>query len=67
MAFKLKRIGEILGINEELSSYNHPVFEKDLGPNVIAEDNSDGTIFVNEIATPAQKRGAMDEEHKHLD
>ena len=37
MSFKLKSIGKLLGINEELSSYSHPVFEKDLGPNVIAE------------------------------
>jgi hypothetical protein len=66
MSFKLKSKGEILGINEELSTYNHPVFEKNLGPNIIAEANRDGTIFVNENASPAQKRGAMGEEHNHL-
>ena len=66
MSFKLKTKGEILGINEELSTYNHPVFEKDLGPNVIAEANRDGTIYVNEHASPAQKKGAMEEEHKHI-
>ena len=67
MAFQLKRKGEVLGINEELSTYNHPVFEKDLGPNIIAEANRDGTIYVNEHASEAQKKGAMGEEHKHLD
>jgi hypothetical protein len=58
MSFKLKRKGEILGINEELSSYSHPVFEKNLGPNVIAEANRDGTTFVNKNASMAQKRDA---------
>ena len=67
MAFKLKRKGEILGINEKLSSYSHPVFEKDLGPNIIAEANRDGTTYVNKNATPAQKRGAIAEENKHHD
>lgn len=66
MSFKLKSKGEILGINEELSTYNHPVFEKDLGPNIIAEANRDGTIYVNEHASPAQKKGAMGEEYEHL-
>jgi len=67
MSFKLKRKGEILGINEELSSYSHPVFEKNLGPNVIAEANRDGTTFVNKNASPAQKRDAIDEENRHHD
>jgi len=58
MSFKLKSKGEILGINEELSSYSHPVFEKDLGPNVIAEANRDGTTFVNKNASEKQKADA---------
>ena len=65
MSFKLKRKGEILGINEELSSYSHPVFEKDLGPNVIAEANRDGTTFVNKQASESQKRNAIAEEDEH--
>lgn len=65
MAFKLKSKGEILGINEELSSYSHPVFEKDLGPNVIAEANRDGTTFVNKHASTAQQEGAIAEEDEH--
>ena len=65
MAFKLKTKGEILGINEELSTYNHPVFEKDLGPNIIAEANRDGTTFVNKNASESQKRNAIPEEDEH--
>ena len=65
MSFKLKRKGEILGINEELSSYSHPVFEKDLGPNIIAEANRDGTTFVNKQASESQKRNAIPEEDEH--
>lgn len=67
MAFQLKRKGEILGINEELSSYSHPVFEKNLGENIIAEANRDGTTFVNEDASPAQKRNAIAHENIHHD
>ena len=65
MAFKLKRKGEILGINEELSSYSHPVFEKNLDPGVIAEANRDGTTFVDKNASEAQKRNAIPEENEH--
>jgi hypothetical protein len=67
MAFKLKRKGEILGINEDLSSYNHPVFEKELESHVIAEANRDGTTFVNKNASPAQKRDAIAHENIHHD
>lgn len=65
MSFKLKTKGEILGINEELSSYSHPVFEKDLGPNVIAEANRDGTTFVNKHSSKKEKEGAIAEEDEH--
>ena len=47
MAFKLKSIGEVFGINEELSEFGRPVFEKNLGKNVVAEANRDGTTFIN--------------------
>jgi hypothetical protein len=65
MSFKLKSIGELLGINEELSSYSHPVFEKNLGENVIAEANRDGTTFVDKNASESQKRNAIPEEDEH--
>jgi hypothetical protein len=67
MAFKLKSKAELFGYNEELSEFGKPVFEKDLGPNIIAEANRDGTIFVNKNATEKQKRDSMDEEKNHLD
>ena len=65
MGFKLKSKGELLGINEELSSYSHPVFEKDLGPNVIAEANRDGTTYVHKDAPEAKKREAIAHENVH--
>jgi hypothetical protein len=65
MAFKLKRKGDLLGINEELSSYSHPVFEKNLDKNVIAEANRDGTTYVDKNASEAQKRNAIAEEDEH--
>ncbi len=65
MAFKLKRKGEILGINEDLSSYNHPVFEKKLEPGVVAEANRDGTTFVDKNASPAKKKDAILHENVH--
>ena len=56
MAFKLRStIGKLLGINEELSSYTHPVFEKNLEDGVIAEANRDGTTFVDKDARQAKK------------
>lgn len=65
MSFKLKRKGELLGINEELSSYNRPVFEKNLGDNIMAEANRDGTTFVHKDASPAKKREAVKHEDVH--
>ena len=67
MSFKLKPKGELFGYNEELSEFGTPVFEKDLGNNIIAEANRDGTIFVNKNASEEQKRGSMEEENNHLD
>lgn len=66
MAFKLKSKGELFGYNEELSEFGTPVFEKDLGKNIIAEANRDQTIFVNENASEKEKRDSMAEEKEHL-
>lgn len=65
MAFKLKSKGEIFGINEELSEFGRPVFEKNLDPNVIAEANRDGTTFVDKNATDKQKKEAIVHENEH--
>lgn len=68
MAFKLpKTKGDIFGINEELSTHGRPVFEKDLGPNIIAEANNDGTTFVDKKASPAVKAEAVKHENVHHD
>jgi len=65
MGFKLKSKGELFGINEELSTYGTPVFEKDLGEGILGEANRDGTIFVSASATDAQKKEATEHEKKH--
>ena len=46
MGFKLKTKGELFGINEELSEFGRPVFEKDMGAGIMGEANRDGTTFV---------------------
>lgn len=67
MAFNLKSKADLFGYDEELSEFGKPVFEKKLDPNVIAEANIDGTIFVSKDATRAEQKGSIAEEHKHLD
>ncbi len=57
MAFKLKSKGEVFGINEELSEFGRPVFEKKLEPGVIAEANRDRTTFVDKNASEKEKGG----------
>ena len=56
MGFKLKSKGEVLGINEELSEFGRPVFEKKLEGGVIAEANRDGTTFVDATASGKEKK-----------
>lgn len=66
MGFKLRStISRLLGINEELSSYTHPVFEKNLEGGVVAEANRDGTTFVNKKASKSKKKEAIDHENVH--
>jgi len=67
MAFKLKSKGEIFGINEELSEFGRPVFEKSLGKDVIAEANRDGTTFVDTNASIKEKKDAIEHENVHHD
>lgn len=63
--FKLKNKGELFGINEELSTYNNPVFEKKLGDGIIAEANRDGTTFVDSSVSDSKKKEAVDHENVH--
>ena len=65
MSFKLKSKGELFGINEELSTYSTPVFEKDLEEGILAEANRDGSTFVSADATDAQKKDAVEHENVH--
>lgn len=66
MSFKLpKTKGSLFGINEELSTYGRPVFEKALGSNIVAEANNDGTTFVNKNASAAKKKEAVKHEDMH--
>ena len=67
MAFKLKSKGEVFGINEELSEFGRPVFEKNLGKDVIAEANRDGTTFVDKNASIKEKKDSIEHENVHHD
>lgn len=65
MSFKLKNKGDLFGINEELSTYNNPVFEKKLGDGIIAEANRDGTTFVSPDVSDKKKEEAVAHENVH--
>ena len=67
MGFKLKTKGDLFGINEELSTYNNPVFEKKLGPGIVAEANRDGTTFVDPSLSKEKMREAVEHENVHHD
>ena len=67
MSFKLKSKGEVFGINEELSEFGRPVFEKNLGKDVIAEANRDGTTFVDKGASIKEKKDDIEHENVHHD
>lgn len=67
MAFKLKSKGEIFGINEELSTYDTPVFEKKLDKGILAEANRDGSTFVDKDASMQKKKEAIKHEDVHHD
>ena len=67
MPFKLKSKGELFGYNEELSTYNNPVFEKNLEDGILAEANRDGTIFIDKSLKGKAKQEAVDHEKIHID
>ena len=66
MAFKLKSIAEVFGMNEEASEYGTPVFEKDLEPGIMGEANRDGTIFVKKGLPQKQINEIVEHEKVHL-
>ena len=65
MGFKLKTKGELFGINEELSTYNNPVFETKMENGIIAEANRDGTTYVNKDVSDEKKKEAIAHEDVH--
>ena len=65
MGFKLKSKGEIFGINEELSEFGRPVFEKKLEGGVIAEANRDGTTFIDSKVKGSERKEAIVHENIH--
>ena len=67
MAFKLKHISDVIGIDKETSTYNNPVFKKNLEPGVMAEANNDGTIFIDKSLKGKEKTDAVAHEKVHLD
>jgi|TARA_Y100000289_G_C3921181_1_gene150466 hypothetical protein len=66
MAFKLKAFADLVGIDEELSTFDTPVFVKKLKPGVQAEANNDGSIFIDEDLPENIKKQAIDHEKVHL-
>ena len=68
MAFKLKNMGELLGIHEGLSEWGRPVFFKDLEGDIKAEANRDGTTFVDpKECEPDELKEAVVHENVHHD
>ena len=68
MAFQLKTIGELFGINEELSQWGRPVFYKDLEGEIKAEANRDGTTFIDpENCSKKEMKEAVVHEDVHHD
>ena len=66
MPFKLKDKSTLFGYDEQTSTFDTPVFEKDLGDQVMAEANRDGTIFINKGLSAKQKKDAVGHEKVHL-
>jgi len=67
MAFKLKEFSDLVGIDKETSCYGTPVFKKDLGGDIMAEANNDGTIFIDKALGGKEKADAIAHEKIHLD
>jgi hypothetical protein len=67
MGFKLREFSDLVGIDKDTSSYGTPVFKKDLGGEVMAEANNDGTIFVDKSLSKKEKEDAVAHEKVHLD
>ena len=67
MAFKLKDIHSLIGIDKDLSEWGRPVFVKDLGGEVKAEANRDGTTFIDPKVKGKEREEAKVHEDIHHD
>jgi len=67
MAFKLKHFSDLVGIDKDTSTYNTPVFKKNLEGDVMAEANNDGTIFIDKSLKGKDKEKAVAHEKVHMD
>jgi hypothetical protein len=67
MGFKLKDFTELVGIDKETSTYNTPVFKKNLEGGILGEANNDGTIFIDKSLKGKDKEIAVNHEKVHLD
>jgi hypothetical protein len=67
MNFKLKDFSTLVGIDKETSTYNTPVFKKDLEGDILGEANNDGTIFIDKSLKGKKKAEAVSHEKVHLD
>tara|TARA_R100001463_G_scaffold60136_3_gene112569 strand:+ start:237 stop:590 length:354 start_codon:yes stop_codon:yes gene_type:complete len=68
MAFKLKDFSDMIGVDKETSTYDTPVFKKNLKDRgVLAEANNDGTIFIDKSLKGKEKQEAIDHEKIHMD
>lgn len=65
--YKMKNnIHGLLGINKELSTYDVPVFEKNLGDGLWGAANNDRTIHINKKLNKKQKQQAVEHEMEHI-
>lgn len=67
MSFKLKEFTDLVGIDKETSTYNTPVFKKDLEGDILGEANNDGTIFIDKSLKGKEKEEAVSHEKVHLE
>ena len=67
MGYKMKtNIPKLLGINPELSTYDIPVFEKDLDKGHWGAANRDRTIHINKDLSKENKKHAVEHEMEHI-
>jgi Zn-dependent peptidase ImmA (M78 family) len=67
MGYKMKsNIPKLLGINPELSTYDVPVFEKDLPKNLWGAALIDRTIHINKNISNDKKKHAVEHEMMHV-